>query len=218
MKLYKLLLVLLVITLVPSAAFAQQKFEIAPFAGWQHGNDIFDQPTGTRIDMSSGSAYGFIVDVSLTENLQAEFIYNRRSTTVDVTAPPQDGFPDGITIRDAPVTANYYQGGLIYNFPIWNKPQFKPFVGFGLGVASFSENVDEVEAKATNNFSWSAVGGFKYFFNKNIGFRGEYRLFSTSTNFVQKGYWCDWWGWCYTFASKQNLWQSQFNAALVIGF
>jgi opacity protein-like surface antigen len=218
MKLYKLLFVLLAITLVPSAAFAQQRFEFAPFIGWQHGNDIFDQPTSTRISMANGSAYGFIVDVSITDNLQAEFIYNRRSTTVDVTAPPRDGFPDGINIQGAPVIANYYQGGLLYNFSIWNKPQFKPFIGFGLGAASLSENDDRTDAPSTTNFSWSVTGGIKYFFTDNIGFRGEYRLFSTHTDFVQRGYWCDWWGWCWTFASKQNLWQSQFLAAFVIGF
>jgi opacity protein-like surface antigen len=218
MKLYRLLFVLLAIALVPSAAFAQQQFEIAPFAGWQHGNDIFDQPTSTRLDVANGSAYGFIIDVSLTENLQAEFIYNRRSTTVDVTAPPQEGFPDGINIQGAPVIGSYYQGGLIYNFSIWNKPEFKPFIGFGLGAASFKENDDRADAQSTSNFSMSFAGGVKYFFTKNIGFRGEYRLFSTNTDFVQRGYWCDWWGWCWTFASKEYLWQSQFIGALVIGF
>ena len=218
MKLYKLLFVLLAITLVPSAAFAQQRFEIAPFAGWQYGNDIFDEPTGTRVEVANGSAYGFIVNVSLTENLQAEFYYGRRSTTVEVTAPPQQGFPGGVDIPDAPVTANYYQGGLIYNFSIWNKPQFKPFIGVGFGATSLKENSDDFEAAGTTNFSMSVVGGIKYFFTDNIGFRGEYRLLSTNTNFVNRGVWCDWYGWCWTFASAQYLWQSQFNAALVIAF
>jgi hypothetical protein len=54
--------------------------------------------------------------------------------------------------------------------------------------------------------------------SRNIGFRGEYRLFSTSTNFTGRGGWCDWWGFCYTFLTNQYLYQSQFSAALTIGF
>lgn len=217
MKIQRLLPVVVLALLVPTAAFAQQRFEVAPFIGWQHGNDIFDQPSGGRVDVANGAAYGFIVDVSLTDNLQAEFIYNRRSTTVDVTAPGTED-RDPVNIQDAPIIANYYQGGIIYKFDIYTQPNLKPFIGAALGASQLAENDDRVDVSGTSRFSWSITGGLKYFFTENIGFRGEYRLFSTRTDFVQRGYWCDWWGWCWTFASYQNLWQSQFTGALTIGF
>ena len=90
------ILILAVAIFSPSTALAQQKFEFAPFIAWRHGNDLRDDPTGIRIDLESGSAYGFIVDVTIRGNLQAEFIYSYRKTNVALTVPPQPtGGPSG---------------------------------------------------------------------------------------------------------------------------
>ena len=214
MKHSRYLIVFALLMLVPTAAFAQQRFEIAPFFGWRHGNDISDV-SGVAINLDSGATYGFTADVTVYNNLQAEFIFSYRDGPGEVFIPdnlPEEG--DNPTGR-FPIegTQNYYQGGLLYNFPLAN-PNIRPFIVGTLGAANFKSSTGE----SSTRFSLSGGAGIKVFFNRNIGIRGEYRLFGTSTNFVGRGGWCDWWGWCYTFLTTKYLYQSQFSAAVIIGF
>ena len=198
--------------MVPSVALAQTRFEVSPFVGWRHGNDISDV-SGLRVDLESGVAYGFMVDVAVTRNLYVEFVYSYRQTSGEVTVPP--GLPEPGPVGVFPIEGNidYYQGGLLYQWDIRSQPKIKPFIVGTLGATSLRSG-DE----SRTNFSWGGGGGVKVMLSKNIGFRGEYRLFSTSTNFVGRGGWCDWWGFCYTFLTNKYLYQSQFAAALIVGF
>lgn len=216
MRYAKHALIFAMLLMIPSVALAQTRFEISPFVGWRHGNDISDV-SGIRVDLESGVAYGFMVDVGITSNLYAEFIYSYRKTGGTVTIPP--GLvpppPSGAGTFDVEGNVDYYQGGLLYQWDIRSQPKIKPFVVGTLGAASMrSELVDE----SNTNFSWSGGAGLKVMFTRNIGFRGEYRLFGSSTNFVGRGGWCDWWGFCYTFLTNKYLYQSQFAAALTVGF
>jgi len=213
MKYSRYLLVFALLLVIPTAAFAQQRFEFAPSVGWRHGNDISDV-SGIAVNLDSGVTYGFTVDVTIYNNLQAEFIYSYRDGPGNVFIPP--GLPDAgdnpsgrFDIAGKQV---YYQGGILYNFELMD-PNLKPFIVGTLGAANFNSG-----GQSSTNFSLSAGAGIKYFFTKNIGFRGEYRLFSTSTNFLGVGGWCDWWGWCYTVLTTKYLYQSQFAASVIIGF
>ena len=205
-------LIFAMLLMVPSVALAQTRFEVSPFVGWRHGNDISDV-SGLRVDLESGVAYGFMVDVAVTRNLYVEFVYSYRQTSGEVTVPP--GLPEPGPVGVFPIEGNidYYQGGLLYQWDIRSQPKIKPFIVGTLGATSLRSG-DE----SRTNFSWGGGGGVKVMLSKNIGFRGEYRLFSTSTNFVGRGGWCDWWGFCYTFLTNKYLYQSQFAAALIVGF
>lgn len=199
--------------MIPSVALAQEtRFEVTPYFAWRHGNDIGDV-SGLEVDLESGVAYGFMVDVRITGGLYAEFIYSHRNTpgTVFVPVGVAPGVPAGTF--DIEGSVDYYQGGLLYQFDT-RYYGLKPFIVGTLGAGSLSpEGTD-----GSTNFSVSFGGGVKYMFSRNIGFRGEYRLFSTSTDFVERGGWCDWWGFCYTGLFEQNLYQSQFAAGIIIGF
>ncbi len=211
MRYAKYALILAILLMIPSAALAQNRFEISPFVGWRHGNDINDV-SGIRVNLESGVAYGFMVDVGITSNLYVEFIYSYRQTNGRLFVPP--GLPEAGPVGEFDIEGNvdYYQGGLLYQWDLRN-PELKPFIVGTLGAASMRSG-----EQSSTRFSWGGGAGIKYMFSKNIGFRGEYRLFSTSTNFVGRGGWCDWWGFCYTFLTNQYLYQSQFSAGLTIGF
>jgi len=211
MRYAKYALILAVLLMIPSAALAQNRFEISPFVGWRHGNDINDV-SGIRVNLESGVAYGFMVDVGITSNVYAEFIYSYRKTNGRLFVPP--GLPEAGPVGEFDIEGNidYYQGGLLYQWDLRN-PKLKPFIVGTLGASSMRSG-----DQSSTRFSWGGGAGIKYMFSKNIGFRGEYRLFSTSTNFVGRGGWCDWWGFCYTFLTNQYLYQSQFSAGLTIGF
>ena len=211
MKFARNALIFAILLMIPSAAMAQTRFEISPFFGWRHGNDLNDV-SGVSVDLESGVAYGFMVDVGITSNLYAEFVYSYRKTNGSVFIPPTLPEPGPSGAFDIEGTINYYQGGVLYQFDLRN-PKLKPFIVGTLGVASMSSG-----DQSSNRFSMSGGVGIKYMFSRNVGFRGEYRLFATSTNFVGRGGWCDWWGFCYTFLTNKYLYQSQFAAALVIGF
>jgi opacity protein-like surface antigen len=200
--------------IIPTVALAQTRFEVSPYVGWRHGNDITDV-SGVAVDLESGVAYGFMVDVAITSNLYAEFIYSYRKTGGQVSIPP--GLPEtGPTgTFDIEGNVDYYQGGLLYQWDIRSQPAVKPFIVGTIGAASFRP-IDIGES--STRLAFSGGGGVKFMLSRNIGVRGEYRLFSASTDFVGRGGWCDWWGFCYTFLTNKYLYQSQFAAALIIGF
>ncbi len=213
MKYAKHALIFAVTLMIPTAALAQTKVEIAPYAAWRHGNDISDV-SGVAVNLDSGTAYGFMVDVSITPNLQVEFVYSYFNTGGTLVVPL--GLPEvGPTGRfDITGNVDYYQGGLLYQIDLVD-PRVKPFIVGTIGAASMrSELVDT----SNTNLSFSLGGGVKFFFSDHVGIRGEYRLFSTGTNFVGAGGWCDWWGFCYTFLTSKYLYQSQLTFALIFGF
>jgi len=213
MKYGKHVLIFAVMLMIPTAALAQTKVEIAPYVAWRHGNDISDI-SGVAVNLESGTAYGFMVDVSVTPNLQVEFVYSNFNTGGTLVVPP--GLPEAGPIGTFDISGNvdYYQGGLLYQFDLAN-PRVKPFIVGTIGAASMrSELVDT----SNTNISFSGGGGVKYFFSDHVGIRTEYRLFSSSTNFVGRGGWCDWWGFCYTFLTNKYLYQSQFSFGLIFGF
>ncbi len=213
MKYAKHALIIAVMLMIPTAALAQTKVEIAPYVSWRHGNDISDV-SGVAVNLESGTAYGFMVDVSITPNLQVEFIYSYFNTGGSLFVPL--GLPEPGPVGEFPISGNvdYYQGGVLYQWDLAN-PKVKPFIVGTIGAASMrSELVDT----SNTNLSFSGGGGVKFFFSDHVGVRAEYRLFSTSTNFVGRGGWCDWWGFCYTFLTNKYLYQSQFAFALIFGF
>ena len=88
MRSMRYIVVAALLLIVPSVALAQEtRFEVTPHFGWRHGNDVSDV-SGLSVDLDSGVAFGFMVDVRLTGGLYAEFIYSRRSTGGVVFVPP----------------------------------------------------------------------------------------------------------------------------------
>jgi hypothetical protein len=206
---YALIAALLLI--VPSVALAQTRFEVTPYVGWRDGNDVRDK-SGLAVQFDSGVAYGFIVDVAITRNLYAEFTFSYRDTHGRFVFPPAvDPFtPTGTFEFDG--TLNYYQGGIVYHFET-GQPAFRPFLFASFGAARLS-----TEGASSSNMSGTVGGGIKFMFSNNVGVRGEYRLFVTDTDFVGRGNWCNWWGYCYSVLTTQYLYQSQLSAGLIIGF
>ena len=109
---------------------------------------------------------------------------------------------------------DYIQGGLLYQWDLAN-PNIKPFIVGTLGAASIRPANEDL---SRTRFSWIGGFGAKFMLAPNVGIRTEYRIFSTSTDFVGLGGWCDWWGFCYTFLTTQRLYQSQLAAGLIIAF
>jgi hypothetical protein len=204
-------LVALLLLLVPSTALAQTRFELTPYAGWRHGNDVRDV-SGTAVEFDSGVAYGFMVDVAVTRNLYAEFIYSYRKTSGSAFVPPEaEPFMGNGTI-DFEGNLDYYQAGVLYQFET-RYTAFWPYLVASIGAASLRS-----DGGSTTNLAGTLGGGLKYMLSDNIGLRAEYRLFVTDTDFVGRGGWCDWWGFCYSTIQTRYLYQSQLAGGVIIGF
>ena len=128
MRYAKYLVAFAMLLIIPSVALAQEsRIEVAPYIGWRHGNDINDV-SGVAVDLESGTAYGFTVDVRIHGNLFAEFIYSYRNTNGTLFIPP--GLPEDGPVGTFDIEGNidYYHGGLMYQFDVASAPNFKPYI------------------------------------------------------------------------------------------
>src|SRR5947209_6971940 len=86
-RLSLLLYVLVFAAAVPARAQWNdyQKWEIAPFVGYETGGSypVTNSFTVDRLRINGGLSYGTFIDYSLTENAEAEFMWARNSTSFD---------------------------------------------------------------------------------------------------------------------------------------
>ena len=210
-----LVAVVVATVVLPFAAEAQERrFEIAPFVGWRQGGELVDDPTGLAIDLESGTAFGFTADIAVTPTLQVEFLWSHTKSDFNIGLDFGDIVPP-VEFPLSAVYVDYFQGGLLYQWNLSN-PDLKPYVVGTLGATVFTPELENLDT--VTSFSWGVGGGVKYFFGRNFGVRAEYRLLSTRTDFVGTDVWCTPFGFCYRLTTKQNLWQSQVAAALVVAF
>src|ERR1700737_4305338 len=82
-----LLLTFMLCLVAISPAFGQwrdfTKWEVAPFVGYETSSSypITNSFVFDRLRVDSGLSYGAFIDYSLTENSQAEFMWNRNNTS-----------------------------------------------------------------------------------------------------------------------------------------
>jgi hypothetical protein len=162
---------LLLVPLVPAAAFAQGKgFEITPTAGYRFSGTVtsyddngFRDSRDLKID--EGGAYGVSFDIPVGYRWQLELLANRQSTSFGLD---RGLFSSKIDLGD--IDLSYYQVGLLYN---WGHGQVNPYFGASLGIAHIDPKLNNLESQ--DRFAGSITGGVKIFFNRNVGLRLEAR-------------------------------------------
>ncbi len=160
----KLLLLPVLVFLFIGSAHAQ-KFEITPQYGYQVGAKW--NYYGGYVKLKSSDHYGFTLDLSLSDNLQAEFFWAQQNSTVavkDVILYPREE-----EVTDARV--DHFQLGLIHLF---GYSDARPFVGMSAGWSTFSP--DENDFRSNTSFTIGFTGGLKYFFSDRIGLRLQGQL------------------------------------------
>lgn len=142
-----------------------QKLEITPQYGYQVGSKW--NYYGGYVKLKSSDHYGFTLDFSLSDNLQAEFFWAQQNSTVavkDVILYPREE-----DVTDARV--DHFQFGVINTF---GYSDAKPFVGMSAGWSTFSP--DENDFRSNTSFTLGLSGGLKYFFSDRIGLRLQGQL------------------------------------------
>jgi hypothetical protein len=156
-------------------------------------------------------SYGLTVDVSVTDNVQLEFLYSRQKSLLEASGV---GIPSPTKVPLDELNVDYWHGGVVYN---WNDPgsAIRPFFLGTLGATVFDPVVEGLDSDT--KFSLGFGGGVKFFASDRIGARVEFRGFSTNTDLSQTGWVCGYYN-CFLVSGTQSIWQGEFRGGLIIAF
>jgi len=202
MKRIAILITLAIVTLVPTAVYAQQ-FEITPFIGYRFGDDFRDYYTGTRFDLKDSESYGFTFDYSIDFDTQFEFLWGHQETNINVTGV---GTPTG----RFPLDVDYFHIGGIQLFDTGDT---RPFMVGTLGATHI--NPEENGYSSDTRFSFGLGGGVKFFPTDHIGVRLDGRVYATYVG-GSGGVFCGPYGCTYGYAGN-TFWQVEFTAGIIFG-
>ncbi len=179
-----------------------QKFEITPQYGYQIGSKY--NYNGGYLKLDDSSQYGLTLDVSLSNDMQAEFYWAQQNTSLrikDVILYPKEEELTDVVI-------NHYQIGAIHKF---GYSDVLPFIGISAGWSTF--NAEEERFGSITTFTMGLTGGMKYFFTDNIGIRLQSQLLMPIN-----------WGGVYVggggagVTAGGSILQLNFSAGLILGF
>jgi len=203
-----ILLTVLVSTMV-TGAYAQNRFEIEPFAGARFvGHITINTPDVDYLPIDTSLNWGFTTGVGIVRHLFGEFMFNRQTTTLSAH--------DTLLNQTVPLTdrahLDLYHVGLLYEF--WAPWKVRPFVAGGIGDTHFdSHGVLAFE----DRFSYNLGGGVKYLFAPQVALRAEVR-WSPSRTTASSTTFCDPTLGCFTTPATHHAQQGQADIGLEFRF
>ncbi len=141
-----------------------QKIEITPFAGYMFAGKL--NTVDGELNIKNGGNYGLIADIRVEEDLMVELMYNRLDTELEIKEQPFDSIK---ILTD--MSIEYYQAGAHYET---ERGKFRPFAAFTMGATLFNPAGEDLSDEW--RFSFTAGGGIKYYFVKNVGIRLQWRF------------------------------------------
>lgn len=223
----KFLVLVFVVACAAPFALAQdqnsvwQKIEVTPFGGYKFGGKINVAGSSTNVEnllIKSNYDYGVMVDYSLWENFQAEFMLVRQPSTLSEqffsTGGPR---PPSQPITNT--TLSTYTFGINYAFR--GESKLRPFIAGGLGWTHFT-NINSNQPNGVylgfyNRFAYNIGGGVKYYFLPHAGFRFDFRYLASRTTPGQSVQ-CDPFGNCFAVSSSNHANQGEMNLGLILRF
>lgn len=171
---------LIVLTTSSLAQFKQQQIEVTPFAGYLLTSNLSTLDGDLIIDHNFN--YGGVLDIRVSDDLFIELLYNRTNTEVRFK---QEYFDTVKYLFD--MSIEYFQAGAHVETETGN---FRPFAAFTLGATYFKPKDDAISSEL--EFSFTAGGGIKYYFTKNLAARLQWRFlvpiyFSSAAVFCADG-------------------------------
>lgn len=185
-----------------------EKFEVTPFIGYETSGSYPLTPTlntiaVTNVRANAAVTFGTFVDYSISENFQADFMWNRNPTSYSELQPPNPGY-----VKAYNSDIDQYQFGALYMFR-GSEHKWRPYAAGGVG---FTHEYNSGGTPNRLDFAYSIGGGVKYELTSHISLRGDARYMPTYAN-SSLGQYCDPFYGCYT-ANVRNY-QSRGN--FVIG-
>jgi len=201
--------------LVAISAKAQARFEVTPFVGYETSASypvtITTGPVGTdpidRLRVNDSLAFGTFLDYSLTENFQAEFMWNRNNTSYSAHDILTNSY-----INAYHSDIDQFQFGGLYMFRN-SEVKLRPYLAASLG---FTHDSNGNGTPDRTEFSYSLGGGVKYYLSRHIGLRGDIRYLPTYGSSSNELY-CGPFG-CYYANVSHYLNRGSFTGGIVFKF
>ena len=187
------------------AQYKRMQFEIVPFGGFLLTGNL--QTLDGELKIDNNFDYGGVINVRFSKDLLVELLYNRSVTEVSLR---QENTNISEYLFD--MSIEYFQAGV----QVETEPgPLRPFAAFTLGVTYFKPKDYSYEGNI--QFSFTAGGGIKYYFSRNVGVRAQWRFLvpvyiSGSSVYCQNGY-------CQIFVSGGTyILQYDITAGLIFSF
>ena len=195
---------------------AQGRFEVSPFVGFEtsgsypltsNSNVIITNPID-RLRVNQATSYGTFLDYNLTENFQAEFLWDRNNTSYSARQ-----VIDGTYIKAYNSDIDQYQFGFQYMFRD-SSHRLRPYAAASVG---FTHDSNGGGNPNRTEFSYSLGGGVKYYLSRHFGLRGDIRYLPTYGS-SSYGLFCDPFGFCYNTKVANFLNRGNFVGGLIFRF
>lgn len=203
--------------IAPGAAHAQERhwgengpqITFSPFIGARLGGQIdINTPKVDYLGIDSSFNGGFNLGKRIIQNLYAEFMWNRQSTTLSA----HDVSTNTMTTLTTNAHLDMWQGSLLYEFP--TRSHLVPFAVAGIGLTHFdSHGILSFD----NRFSYNIGGGVKYLLTRQIALRPELRWSPSRTTSASTVY-CDPFLGCFTTPISNHAEQWQANIGVEFRF
>src|SRR5258708_9817156 len=150
---------------------AQGRFEVSPFVGFEtsgwdpissNPNLIITNPID-RLRANQATSYGTFLDYNLTENFQAEFMWDRNNTSYSARQ-----VIDGTYVKAYNSDIDQYQFGFQYVFRD-SSHSLRPYAAASVG---FTHDSNGGGRPQRAGFSYSLGGGGKYYLSRDFRLRG----------------------------------------------
>ena len=196
-----------------SAQSFLEKWEVTPFVGYETSGSYPLTPTSTLVDVTNlrangGVSFGTFVDYSITENFQADFMWDLNPTFYSELAVPSPGYTKAYNSD-----INQYQFGALYML-MGSEHKWRPYIVGGLG---FTHEYESGQTPDRTDFAYSIGGGVKYELNSHIAFRGDARYLPTYAN-TSLGEYCSPFYGCYEANVHNYQSRGNFVAGVVFKF
>lgn len=195
---------------------AQGRFELTPFVGYETSGSypvsVFSSGSGTgpinSLRANGAIAYGTFLDFNLTENFQAEFMWDRNPTSFSA----RDAL-SGQYFKAFNSDIDQFQFGGIYMLRN-SEHRLRPYLGASLG---FTHDNNDNGTLNRTEFSYSLGGGVKYYINRHVGLRADARYLPTYGN-SSYGTYCDPFYGCYSAKISNYLNRGNFVGGVIFHF
>jgi hypothetical protein len=203
--------------LTGASAKAQARLELDPFVGYETSGSypvsIFTSTGGitipiNRLRVNDSLAFGTFVDYNVTENFQAEFMWNRNNTSYSAHNVLTERY-----FKAFDSTIDQFQFGGLYMF-LGSEHKLRPYAAFSVG---FTHDSNGGGTPNRTEFSWSVGGGVKYLIGRHFGLRGDLRYLPTYGS-SSSGVYCDPFFGCYSTTLHNYLNRGSFVGGIIVKF
>jgi len=197
------------------------RFEVSGRAGWTFSDGVglkgikaADGNIYDQIEPIDSLSWGFTVGYIMTPRLEVEFLFDRQSTTLQVTGTN--------TVDVGDFAVGNYHGVVSYHFGAPSAAA-RPYLIGGFGFTTYPSLTfttaagESREIGGKNRLSSTFGGGMKIYRGK-VGARVEARFTPTYIKSQATGWWCDeYWG-CYVTEKSQYSNQIELSGGVLFRF